>query len=75
MLGHQQQAAAALTQAAVHAPLTVFENPVIEQALQQARGLRGGVAALDADQHHQAGTDFADAFTVDIHPGGGDTLQ
>ncbi len=74
-LRHQQQAAAHVAQTQVHLALCVAKYTVTQQALEQAIGFGLAVAALGADEHHQAGPDCADAGSVDLHSGLRNALQ
>src|SRR5690606_15509168 len=64
-LRYQQQPATEVAQRAVHLPRFVRKNPVAEQALEQAVGLRRGIAALDADEDQQPRANGADGFAAD----------
>jgi hypothetical protein len=74
-LGHQQQAAAGVGKAQVHAPIGIVEHAVAEYPLGHALRLRRGVARLHADQHQQARPDLADGSAGDADAGLGDPLQ
>jgi len=70
-LGHQQQTATGFVQAQVHLSSLVFENPIPEQAIEQAIAAGPVVTLLDPDQDQQPGADPGDTAIIhdDLCPG------
>src|SRR5690554_330088 len=56
-LRHQQQIAASVEKAAIHAPFGILEHPVAEQPIDQTLGLCLTVATLDGNEDQKPGAD------------------
>ena len=74
-LRHQQQAAPGVDEAEVHAASRVFENPVAQDPIDQAIGLRLRVRRLDGEEYQEACADPADHGSVGLDLAMSDALQ
>ena len=73
-LRHEQQAAARLDHAAVHASCVIRKDPVGQDSFRQSGHVALAVVAVHGDEHEQAVPDLADGFAVDVDPGISDSL-
>jgi hypothetical protein len=74
-LRHYQQTSRDVGKGTVHFPRVILEHPERNNFLSQTIGFYLGIAALDADQGQQAGTDLAHRLAADAHRRAGDALQ